>query len=348
MKTSPAASKNPEPETAPEPGHWLGNRNIVVPPDIVPVRRVSPLQRKRRTPCRPWADGVPVSRTGSREWFGDHVFADGQPRDFRGACGTSIAAHAGCLIGLSVLLATPPASTPPARVGEPLRMPVFVAAMGSGAGGGADLAASPLRDPAPDRQEQAAKGRVADATPVRPLPRQTPVPTTAAPEVAPATEQVESGAPAHTENIEDTAVRPPDGAAGGAGDAGGATGDGTGSGGGGAGGSHGRGVSNGPPGIAMSPGPYRLGEGIEPPRKIKDVAPVYPSAAMAMRALGTVVIEAIVGVDGKIREAKVIHSIPQLDHAALEAVRQWEFAPARLNGVAVAAIVTILVTFSIY
>jgi TonB family protein len=98
----------------------------------------------------------------------------------------------------------------------------------------------------------------------------------------------------------------------------------------------------------MSPGPYRLGQGIEPPRKVKDVRPIYPSGAMALRALGTVVIEAIVGADGKVHEAKVLHSIPELDRAALDAVQQWEFAPARLNGAAVAVIVTVLVKFSLY
>jgi protein TonB len=67
-----------------------------------------------------------------------------------------------------------------------------------------------------------------------------------------------------------------------------------------------------------------------------------------MRALGTVVIEAIIGVDGKVREARIVSSIPELDQAALDAVRQWEFTPSRLNGVAVAVIVTVLVRFSLY
>jgi protein TonB len=98
----------------------------------------------------------------------------------------------------------------------------------------------------------------------------------------------------------------------------------------------------------MSPGPYRLGNGIEPPRKIKDVRPIYPSGALVARALGTVIIEAVVGADGKIHDAKVLHSIPALDQAALDAVRQWEFAPSKLNGVAVAVIVTVLVQFSIH
>ena len=45
---------------------------------------------------------------------------------------------------------------------------------------------------------------------------------------------------------------------------------------------------------------------------------------------------------------QVVYSIPPLDQAALDAVRQWEFSPSRLNGVAVAVIVTVLVKFSLY
>jgi TonB family protein len=98
----------------------------------------------------------------------------------------------------------------------------------------------------------------------------------------------------------------------------------------------------------MAPGPYRVGNGIEPPRKIKDVRPIYPAGALSSRALGTVLIEAIVGADGKVHDATIVHSIPTLDQAALDAVRQWEFVPSRLNGVAVAVVITVLVQFSIY
>ena len=61
-----------------------------------------------------------------------------------------------------------------------------------------------------------------------------------------------------------------------------------------------------------------------------------------------VLIEAVVGTDGKVQEAKVIHSVPLLDQAALDAVRQWEFTPSRLNGVPVAVIITVIVQFAIH
>ena len=64
--------------------------------------------------------------------------------------------------------------------------------------------------------------------------------------------------------------------------------------------------------------------------KIKNVEPIYPESVQREGIQGVVVIEATVGVDGKVREAKVVQSIPQLDAAALAAVRQWEDQPARI------------------
>jgi protein TonB len=124
--------------------------------------------------------------------------------------------------------------------------------------------------------------------------------------------------------------------------AGGGNGDGAGT-----GGSDVAGVGGGAAGLG-TPGPYQLGNGIEPPRKIKDVAPTYPTGAWTSRTRGAVLVEVVIGADGLVHNAKVLRSIPLLDQAAIDAVRQWEFRPAKLNGVAVAVIVTILVQFSIY
>ena len=47
------------------------------------------------------------------------------------------------------------------------------------------------------------------------------------------------------------------------------------------------------------------------------------------------------------KEAVVLRSVPGLDQAALDAVRQWEYAPTLLNGSPVAIILTIVVNFGI-
>ena len=76
-------------------------------------------------------------------------------------------------------------------------------------------------------------------------------------------------------------------------------------------------------------------------------AEIAPPLALLTQARGTVVIEITIGTDGTVREATVVHSVPQLDQAALEAVRQWEYEPTRVNGTLVALIMTVVVNFAI-
>ena len=90
--------------------------------------------------------------------------------------------------------------------------------------------------------------------------------------------------------------------------------------------------------------PRRL-SAYEMPRKLHDVAPRYPELAQRANVEGIVIIEAVIAVDGTVRDARVLRSQPLLDHAALDAVKQWRYAPTRLGGVAVPVIVTVTVRF---
>jgi TonB family protein len=92
--------------------------------------------------------------------------------------------------------------------------------------------------------------------------------------------------------------------------------------------------------------PVRIGGQIRSPTKVKDVQPVYPAIAQSARVAGLVTIEATIGADGKVSDAKVVRSVPLLDQAALDAVRQWEYAPTLLNGVPVPVVVTVSVNFT--
>jgi TonB family protein len=342
----------------PEPVGWVGNRNIIVPPDITPVRRVSPIPQKKRTVCRPRPDGELICRSGNREWFSDRLFVESHTRDTRVAHGSSMTAHASCLIGLLVLIGQPAPATP-ARVSAPLRMPAFVAMSGGGGGSAPLLVATP----SVRLVEASPAVRAVNSERPKKLRTVTPLPAPVAPErmpteaPRPAEEEdgrVEGETALDAEERSVSAADVPGGGAvvGGAGRGDSNTGAGNGVGAGGVGlgvgGTNGDGVGDGRSGIAMAPGPYRVGNGIEPPRKIKDVRPVYPAGALASRALGTVLIEAVVGADGKVHDATVVHSIPSLDRAALDAVRQWEFLPSRLNGIAVSVVISVLVQFSIH
>ena len=91
--------------------------------------------------------------------------------------------------------------------------------------------------------------------------------------------------------------------------------------------------------------PVRIGGQIKPPTKVKDVKPVYPAIAQSARVAGAVTIEATIGEDGKVIDAKVVRSVPLLDQAALDAVQQWEYMPTLLNGVPVPVLVTVTINF---
>jgi protein TonB len=90
----------------------------------------------------------------------------------------------------------------------------------------------------------------------------------------------------------------------------------------------------------------RVGGQIRPPIKIKDVTPVYPAIAQSARVQGDVVIEATIDEEGKVADARVVKSVPLLDQAALDAVRQWQYQPSLLNGVPTAVVTTVTVRFT--
>jgi protein TonB len=94
------------------------------------------------------------------------------------------------------------------------------------------------------------------------------------------------------------------------------------------------------------PVPVRVGPNMTSPRKIKDLKPVYPAGTLQGRTQGAVILDVTIGTDGRVQDAKVIRSVPLLDAAAIEAVRQWEYTPSLLNGVAVAVVMTVIVNFA--
>lgn len=95
----------------------------------------------------------------------------------------------------------------------------------------------------------------------------------------------------------------------------------------------------------------RFGEFVyveELPDAAKRVPPTYPEAARKAGVHGLVVVQALVGRDGRVQDARVVWSVPGLDAAALEAVRQWEFKPARAKGEPVAVWVAVPIKFSLH
>jgi TonB family protein len=79
--------------------------------------------------------------------------------------------------------------------------------------------------------------------------------------------------------------------------------------------------------------------------------PSYPSDAIRARIQGSVVVEAVVGVDGRVSRSRVVSSLDKtfgLDDEALKAVSQWTFTPGALNGQKVPVLMRLVVCFRLH
>jgi TonB family protein len=92
----------------------------------------------------------------------------------------------------------------------------------------------------------------------------------------------------------------------------------------------------------------RVGNDIQPPRKIKNVPPVYPREALSNRQSGLVVMEAIIDPRGKVGDVRVLRGMGDaLDRAAMAAVRQWEFSPTLIGEMPISVVMTVTVSFNV-
>lgn len=97
-----------------------------------------------------------------------------------------------------------------------------------------------------------------------------------------------------------------------------------------------------------SPEPYAaLPFGAEPPVLKKRVEPQYPAPARKAGLGGEVVLQVVVERDGTIGGVFAVQEAPMgLTTAAVDAVRQWVYTPARLDGRPIAVIKTVRVRFT--
>lgn len=93
-------------------------------------------------------------------------------------------------------------------------------------------------------------------------------------------------------------------------------------------------------------GPYRAGSGVEPPRLLREVKARYTDEARRRGTTGNVLLEIVINRDGTVGDVTVRRGLGAgLDEMAIEAVRQWRFAPARRLGEPVDVIVEVAVEF---
>jgi protein TonB len=299
---------------------------------------------------------------GERELFAPPLPGQKSPGTGIAASGALHAGVVGAIVLLTSLGLTSPAENLPERI-SPARL-VFLAKPGPGGGGGG----GGLKHPKPPARAEM-KGAVTLKSPVpppKPITSRKPEPQVKRPDPPDITPRpvppLEPPPPAPRPVLTPQVIAPVVTASADARDRAGvlaetaAQSDSQGSGsGGGAGTGQGSGIGEGS-GAGIGPGegggtgggPYRPGSGITAPDLLREVRPDYTEDARRMGVEGDVVLEIIVRRDGTVGDIKVLHGLPGgLDRRAVDAVRQWRFAPARRHGTPVDVLVEVAVEFKL-
>jgi TonB family protein len=77
------------------------------------------------------------------------------------------------------------------------------------------------------------------------------------------------------------------------------------------------------------------------------VEPVYPTIAKAEQIEGKVVLDAVIGCDGAVKDASLRTGPPLLAESALEALRLWLFRPTTVNGIPVEVQTDVEIAFTL-
>jgi protein TonB len=97
----------------------------------------------------------------------------------------------------------------------------------------------------------------------------------------------------------------------------------------------------------VTPQRIRVGGNVQQAKLIRQPKPIYPPLAKQARISGVVHLNAIIGKDGTIQNLTVAGGHPLLVPAAMEAVKQWVYAPTLLNGEPVEVVTQIDVNFTL-
>jgi len=327
----------------------LGGRGYVLHAEAVRIGRLLTAHRPGVGRTAAWAPAATAQPLFS-------LFSDSTPvqRPATVPLALSSTLHVG-LIAVAIFIATfnlaPRAATIVAddHPADPMRL-VFLATPGPGGGGGGGglLQKAPppkamregrraLSSPLPERREP----KAIVPTPKPPEPKPEPplkaeqLPVVVAPIItAPADNRSRIGVLEQT-TAENDSHGPGKG---------GGTGTGTGT---GIGEGDGSGVGPGSGG-GTGGGPYRPGSGIDPPRLLREVRADYTEDARRRGLSGEVVLEIVVRRDGSVGDVKILQGLGGgLNDRAVQAVRQWRFAPAQRHGTPVDVIVEVAVEFKL-
>jgi TonB family protein len=97
----------------------------------------------------------------------------------------------------------------------------------------------------------------------------------------------------------------------------------------------------------LEKGAVRATGEINPPRLMKKVEPIYPEEARKAGIEGIVILEAMTDEKGNIARVKVLKSIPELDQAAINSLKQWKYEPTIIDGKPTPIVFTVTIRFQL-
>jgi periplasmic protein TonB len=95
------------------------------------------------------------------------------------------------------------------------------------------------------------------------------------------------------------------------------------------------------------PAPLPVGGDVRQARLLSSSPPLYPTLAKAQHVEGAVRVDALVDENGRVSSAKVVGGPTLLHQAAIDAVRQWKYQPATLDGKPVPMHLTVTLQFKL-
>jgi TonB family protein len=86
---------------------------------------------------------------------------------------------------------------------------------------------------------------------------------------------------------------------------------------------------------------------IKPPKLLKKIQPAYPEEARKKGIEGVVILEAKADEKGNVVDARILKSVPELDQAAVDALKQWKYQPMIIKGKPMPILFTVTVKFAL-
>jgi protein TonB len=91
--------------------------------------------------------------------------------------------------------------------------------------------------------------------------------------------------------------------------------------------------------------PLAVGGDVKPAKMISSVHPVYPTLAKNQHVSGNVLVDALIDATGRVTATKIVSGPTLLHQAAVDALKQWKYQPATLDGKAVPMHLTVTIQF---